>query len=248
MFDKICKIVGLFLLLALLVSNCFMYNMNATNSEQLKVVMNHIENDENVCLDCVESAKIIGDLEEKVDRLSVRTEEDKIVFIGNSLFEGLRLNAGSDAVFMSKGGINVEGLKSGIYDTLTHYDCEKVIVGLGTNEIGVLTKEEFIKSYQDLVSHIRGINPDSKIVIMSIPPVTRSRSESDARYNNENIRLYNTYVEEVCELDKELIYFDNSPFFTDELNTEWSGDGLHYYNRIYQQWYKYIMENVDFTK
>ena len=85
MFDKICKIVGLFLLLALLVSNCFMYNMNATNSEQLKVVMNHIENDENVCLDCVESEKIIGDLEEKVDRLSVRTEEDKIVFIGNSL-------------------------------------------------------------------------------------------------------------------------------------------------------------------
>ncbi|MBR3921012.1 MAG: hypothetical protein IKJ47_03650, partial [Oscillospiraceae bacterium] len=116
-----------FLLLALLVSNCFMYNMNATNLEQLKVVMNYIENDENVCLDCVESEKIIGDLEEKVDRLSVRTEEDKIVFIGNSLFEGLRLNAGSDAVFMSKGGINVEGLKSGIYDTLTHYDCEKVI-------------------------------------------------------------------------------------------------------------------------
>ena len=71
-------------------------------------------------------------------------------------------------------------------------------------------------------------------------------SESDARYNNENIRLYNTYVEEVCELDKELIYFDNSPFFTDELNTEWSGDGLHYYNRIYQNWYNFIMENVEF--
>ena len=245
MFDKFCKVIGLCLLACVVISNCFMYNINASNSKQLEMVMTHIEKENNTsCIDCEKSEEEITILEDKVEELSVRTEEDKIVFIGNSLFEGLRLNSGSDAVFLSKGGINVKGLKTGIYDALEHYECEKVIIELGTNEIGVLTKEEFIKSYQDLISHIRSINPNSEIIILSIPPVTRSRSESDDRYNNENIRIYNTYVVELCELDKDLIYLDNSPFFTDELNTEWSGDGVHLYNRIYMDWYKFIMERV----
>lgn len=250
MENKLFRIVTICLLVVILCCNIFGVNGHASSSNDLETILVKMEEMDS-CIDCVNNQNIIvgyeeeiAKLNEKIEELSVKDAEKDIVFVGNSLSEGLRLNAGSEAIFLSKGGINVEGLKSGIYDALTHYECKKVIIQLGTNEIEVLNREEFIKSYQDLIAHIRSINPNSEIIVLSIPPVTKSRSESDVRYNNENIKIYNEYVIELCEMDKTLKYLDNEPFFTDVLNTEWSGDGVHLYNRIYKLWYEYIMENI----
>lgn len=242
MWNKVYKVMVFCLLYVILFFNVVLMDTNVQTREGLSKILETFQSNEEVCEDCEIYKEEINDLEIELEDTIPRS--DNIVFVGNSLIEGLRLNSGSDAAFLSKGGINIDGLKSTIYNSLTYYDCDKVIVGFGSNEMGIFTKEQFIQSYQDLINHIRSINPNSEIIIMSIPPVTRGRSAEGDRYNNENVKLYNTYLVELCEKDKDLVYLDNTPFFTDALNTEWSGDGLHLYDRIYKLWYEFIMKNI----
>ena len=169
---------------------------------------------------------------------------DNIVYIGNSLVEGLRLNSGANNPFLAKVGISLEGLKSKHYGLLNQYDCETVVIGMGTNELGSYSKEKFINSYMDLVNHIRSINPNSNIICMTIPPVTVNKSNSNNYFNNNNVEIYNRYIKELCEQNN-LIFLDNEPFFGKVLNNSWSGDGIHLKGNIYKDWYEYIVSEIE---
>ena len=225
---KIYKIVVCLLVLLIGISVVGLYQL---------IIVKNIVLEEPEIIEVVESVE--SDIEEGTINI------DNVVFVGNSLIEGLRLHSGSNAVFLSKGGINLDGLKSYIYQTLTLYDCEIVIIGMGSNEMVYFTKDMFMNSYRDLIEHIRSINPDSKIICMSVPPVTRSRSKEDLDYNNDKVKLFNSYIEELCLSDSSLILLDNTKFFGDFLNSEWSADGRHLYDKIYKEWYDFIVLELE---
>ena len=175
------------------------------------------------------------------NNISVNT--NNILFIGNSLVEGIRLCNQTNHDFLSITGISLDGLKSNIYNQIPNYSCNTVIIGMGTNELGSYSESQFKNSYKDLINKIYSVNKNSKIICMSIPPITNSRSSYDTLFNNTNVQKYNKYIEEICN-ETNTIYLDNTPFFGYTLNEEWSGDGIHLIGYVYIDWYDFIISQI----
>lgn len=166
-----------------------------------------------------------------------------ILFIGNSLTVGMMQTTDSNNTFLCKTGISLDGLKENIYEEIKEKEFKVAIIGMGTNELGFYTKEQFKNSYNELISHIKSVNSDVKIICMSVPPVTKWKSDSNSNFTNKNAKTYSGYVEEICK-ENNLIYLDNTEFFGEELKDDWSGDGIHFTGNIYQNWYEWIIENI----
>lgn len=168
---------------------------------------------------------------------------DNILFIGNSLIEGIRLCTQTNHNFLSATGISLDGLKSNIYNQIPNYNCNTVIIGMGTNELGGYTKNQFKSSYKELIQKIYFVNENAQIICLSIPPITESRSSYDTLFNNSNVQTYNNYIQEICN-ETNALYLDNSQFFGYTLNENWSSDGIHLMGYVYTDWYNFIISKI----
>ena len=173
--------------------------------------------------------------------ISVNT--DNILFIGNSLVEGIRLCTYTNNIYLSEGGISLDGLKNNIYSQIPLYSCKTVIIGMGTNELGSYTESHFKSSYKELINQIKSSNPNADIVCMSIPPVYANRSSYDSLFNNYNVQIYNEYIKDIAD-ETQTYYLDNSSFFGDTLNSNWTGDGIHLTGYVYADWYDFIVSQI----
>lgn len=178
---------------------------------------------------------------EQTKKLDIDT--NNVVFIGNSLVEGLKIGSNGQNNFICKVGISLDGLKKGYYNQLYNYTCDTVVIGMGTNELGYYEEFRFKTSYMDLVNHIRSINPDCNIICLSIPPVTQNKSNNSSYFNNYNVKRYSEYIQELCN-ENNMIYLDNTPFFGEVLSSKWSGDGIHMSGSVYREWYKFVIEKI----
>ena len=170
-------------------------------------------------------------------------DTDNLVFIGNSLVEGLRIGSNGQNNFICKVGISLDGLKSNYYNKLYNYSCDTVVIGMGTNELGYYDESRFKDSYMDLVNHIRSINSDCTVICLSIPPVSQNKSNSSSYFNNSNVKKYNEFIKELCE-ENNLYFIDNTPFFGEVLSSKWTGDGIHMSGSVYREWYKFVIEKI----
>lgn len=171
-------------------------------------------------------------------------ENDRIMFIGNSLVEGLRLNNDSNNQFYCKVGVSLSGLRSKIYGQIDNASFDIAVIEMGTNELGGWSAEDFKSSYIDLIDRILSNNPSAKVICLSIPPVSQSRDNSGSRFNNKNVTLYNKHIESVAASFDQTIYLDCSPFFGDILKSNWTGDGIHLSSSVYREWYNYIIDKI----
>lgn len=171
-------------------------------------------------------------------------DNDKLMFIGNSLVEGLRLNNNSNNQFYCKVGISLSGLKSKIYTQIDNADFDVAIIEMGTNELGGWSEDDFKSSYFDLIDHILSNNPSAQVICLSIPPVSANKNNSGTRFNNSNVVKYNNWVEDIATTLDQTTYLDCSDFFGDVLNSNWTGDGIHLSGNIYADWYNYIIDKL----
>lgn len=171
-------------------------------------------------------------------------DNETILFIGNSLIEGIRISTDTNNKFLCKVGISLNGLKDNIYDKISKSKFDLAIIGMGTNELGGYSKEAFIEGYNELISKIQSTNPDSSIVLLSIPPVSASKSSSGTRFNNKNVKIYNEYIQEIADQQDQIIYLDCTDFFGSELKSSWTGDGIHMSGSIYNDWYNFIINKL----
>lgn len=171
-------------------------------------------------------------------------DNDKLMFIGNSLVEGLRLNNNSNNQFYCKVGISLSGLKSKIYTQIDNADFDVAIIEMGTNELGGWSEDDFKSSYFDLIDHILSNNPSAQVICLSIPPVSANKNNSGTRFNNSNVVKYNNWVEDIATTLDQTVYIDCSDFFGDVLNSNWTGDGIHLSGNIYADWYNYIIDKL----
>lgn len=178
-----------------------------------------------------------------IEKTKLNIDTNNLVFVGNSLVEGMRMMSNGQNNFICKVGISLDGLKKGYYNKLYNYDCETVVIGMGTNELGSYSEEKFKNSYMDLVKHIRSINPDSNIVCLSIPPVSQYKSNNSSSFNNTNVVKYNGYIQDLCN-NENMSYIDNSEFFGSVLNSKWTSDGIHLSGKIYKQWYDFVLNKI----
>jgi hypothetical protein len=86
-----------------------------------------------------------------------------------------------------------------VYQKLAAKKPSTVVILLGTNGLSYLDIDDMIKDYKLFISEIRDILPESRVVILSIPPVTKEHEATEP----ENITLIKNYNEKLLALSAE---------------------------------------------
>lgn len=175
------------------------------------------------------------------------TEYDK-AFFSNSLFIGDSIFTGfsgfgylePDNVF-AQVGLNPESAVTKEIDGVTAVtkaemmQPEYICIMLGTNGLAFLSADYMAKEMSELVDNLRAVSPDSKIIILSIPPVTAAH-ESE---NPEKIPVivdYNSKLLKTAE-EKDCMYIDIFTMLQDDdgyLAADYAeNDGLHFLGKAY---------------
>lgn len=198
--------------------------------------------------------------EEFVTYYSEQYDFSDAVFVGDSRTEGLRYFGEIDnAKFVSAKGLNVktaiekqlikveDGSMLNVPDALKTYTYSRVYVMFGINELGWPYEDVFVEKYGELLEQIRQVNPDAKIYVQEILPVTSEKSQSDDVFTNEKIEHYNQLIKELT-LSKNMRFLEVSKAVEDKdgaLMPDASTDGIHLKKSYCLKWVQYLKENLD---
>lgn len=179
------------------------------------------------------------------------------VFIGDSRTEGLG-NSGlmGDATFYAYKGLMVDtaftkqvisegGQKLTVVDALRKHKYGKVYIMLGVNELGWASEDIFIKRYGKLIDEIKRIEPNSKVYVQSILPVSKAKSDKGI-YTNERIRLYNRLMKAMCA-EKNVKYLDIYSAMVNSsgaLPEDAAVDGVHLNMAYCKKWANYLRSHT----
>lgn len=111
------------------------------------------------------------------------------------------------------------------------YKPDIVIMTLGTNSAAYMTPEYFYEKYSELITDIKKVSPQTKLIIQSIPPVDASFDEKTTGINNDKINKLNYYIGKMCE-DLDVKFLNSAPAMKDENGACKKGycredDGIH---------------------
>lgn len=164
------------------------------------------------------------------------------LFIGDSIFTGLS-GFGyipAENVF-AQVGLNPESALTKEIDGVTAaskvlaMQPERICIMLGTNGLAFLSTEYMSSEMGNLVDDLRASAPDTQIIILSIPPVTKEHEEE----NPEKIAViedYNSKLEKLAE-EKDCIFINIFTMLQDDdgyLAEDYAeADGLHFLGKAY---------------
>ncbi len=184
-----------------------------------------------------------------------------IMFIGDSIATGLAAYE-----FMPPGnvfaqvGLNPDTvLTHGIPDASDPYKTEKtavqkavelepeyICVMLGTNGLAYLNNEYSINKMTLLIEQLAEFVPDSKIILITIPPVTKER-ETDNPEKLVDIIDYNSRLKNLAD-DKDCYFVDifsllqdETGYFSDDYAET---DGLHFKDKAYRVMLHAVQEEL----
>ncbi len=177
------------------------------------------------------------------------------IFIGNSRTEGFILYSGlANATSYTSRGlmvntvftdrvINMNGKKISVMAAVqANPNFSKVYIMLGTNELGWVYSNLFIKKYAEIIDALQAINPDALIYVQSILPVTKSKSAKDKIYNNPKINQFNALLSKMAE-EKKIYYLNVAEAVADSKGNLPEGsayDGVHLKKTYCQKWLEYL--------
>ena len=117
----------------------------------------------------------------------------------------------------------------------------------GINELGWRSLELFRDYYVELIEEVKKLQPDAKIYILSIFPVTQKTSEVDKTFNNDNVKIFNDMVIEAAQ-KAEVEYLDIASELFGEGNPLPAdgaiSDGIHLKKDYCQIWYETLLEKL----
>lgn len=145
---------------------------------------------------------------------------DDACFIGHSIVVGMSSYFGlSNADFYAVNGAScryllnsyegftlADGSSGTLAQALSENSYGKVYIMLGTNELGS-SASTFKTNLASVVSLVRQSQPNAKIYLYSVTPVTQACSESSASFNRDNIVAFNSAIKTLCAEQK--LYFLN---------------------------------------
>lgn len=205
----------------------------------------------------------------QIDLAETQNEQEKtekqinfdktVAFIGDSRTQGfIMYNNLKDVINYSYVGLAVDtaitkpfvknesGNKITILEDMKNRKLQKVYIMLGINELGWAYPEIFRKKYCELIEEIRKIQPNCKIYVQSIIPVTKSKSDGDKIYNNTNIANYNNLIQDLAK-EEYTKYLDIAKALTGSvgiLPEEASTDGIHVNKKYCEKWLTYLKQNI----
>lgn len=175
-------------------------------------------------------------------------------FIGDSRSEGFMMYAGpAEATYYVYKGLTVSGffntefVKDGdkkltAADALKGKQFGKVYIMLGINELGWSYSSVFYDRYCKIIDYIKEVQPNARIFVQSIFPVSATKSAKDAYINNNRIKEYNELIKKMCA-EKNVIYLDVYEALQDEngnLPEEAAYDGVHLKKPYCEKWRAYL--------
>ena len=231
-------------------------NHEVTNTEEntkKQGVANTEENVENIGETNKESQ-----VNENNTNSKTRNFGSNVAFIGDSRTQAFIMYAGLSKVIdytniglmvdtaVSKKFItNSNGEKITILEDLKNKDINTIYIMLGINELGWVYSSIFIDKYEELIDKIREEKPNCEIIVQSIIPVTKKKSDSDKIYNNTRITEYNTLIKEMTSR-KNVKFIDLTSALTNadgNLPEEASPDGIHLNKQYCLKWLECLQNN-----
>ena len=183
---------------------------------------------------------------------------NNVAFIGDSRTQAFLMYAGLkdvqdytniglmvDTALTKKFITNDNGEKITILEDLATKNIDTIYIMLGINELGWIYNDIFIKDYENLIDKILEVKPNCEIIVQSIIPVTKTKSEGDNIYNNDKITEYNNLIKDMANR-KGIKYIDLCTVLADKsgnLPKEASTDGIHLNKEYCQKWLKYLKNN-----
>ena len=175
-------------------------------------------------------------------------------FLGDSLTDGLLLYSDiKGPAHLSYKGLTVQsvrtdkvirlnGQKYTPLEALGKKTYGKVYILLGINELGWHNDRRFYDGYAQLIDLVRAAQPDARIYLQTLLPVTAEKSESHQWLKNEKVAVYNDLITQLAG-EKGVYLVDAHAALADEndaLPADESVDGVHLTKAGYQRWADYL--------
>lgn len=236
-------------------------NMNSTNTnienkldKPNEPILNNQENNNTITNENNEKKE---DTEKDIYKNN-REFGSNVAFIGNSRTQAFLMYAGLkdvvdytniglmvDTAITKKFVTNDKGEKITILEDLKNKNIDTVYIMLGINELGWVYSSIFIQKYEELIDKIKQIKPNCEIIVQSIIPVTKTKSDNDDIYNNRKITEYNTLIKEMTDR-KGIKFIDLVPVLADEngnLPENASPDDVHLNKAYCLKWLECLKNN-----
>ena len=147
--------------------------------------------------------------------------------------------------FKSNTFINNAGKQYTLKSYLSSHQAPVIYIALGVNGINDPSKEHYKSTFEDLISTVAELSPDSNIVLMSIGPVNDNGAYKKT-VQNSNIVYYNDFLLNTAK-SRHLFYLDISEILTGDdgqVRSEYNaGDGLHYNSSGCKAIFDYIVSH-----
>lgn len=181
------------------------------------------------------------------------------VFIGDSRTQGLENYDGlSGAAYYAIKGLMVDtvytkqeldinGKKLTVMQAMQRKKFGKIYIMFGINELGWSSMQTFLNDYGTMIDDLRKYQPQAKIYVQSILPVSAQKSASDKIYNNTRINTFNQAIEKLCA-DRKVRYLTVNKAVSDSggfLPQEASSDGVHLNSSYCKKWCEYLKAHTD---
>jgi hypothetical protein len=179
------------------------------------------------------------------------------VFIGDSRTVGMRDYGGLEDIstFYASTGLTVYKIftapiikvpdqkqKLTIEEALTQKQFAKIYLMIGINEMGTGTVDSFLAKYQEVVTHLRELQPDAIIYLQGIMKVTTKRSDQGDYINNPGIDARNAGIAQLAD-NVSIYYLDVNAAICDDtggMNPTYSFDGVHLKAQYIPLWKDYL--------
>lgn len=238
-------------------------NIQNVTSQEIQNVSENIILEENNELENIlsnENTVVSNEVEEESTNNTNENREfgNNVAFIGDSRTQAFLMYAGLkdvqdytniglmvDTALTKKFITNDNGEKITILEDLATKNIDTIYIMLGINELDWIYNDIFIKDYENLIDKILEVKPNCEIIVQSIIPVTKTKSEGDNIYNNDKITEYNNLIKDMANR-KGIKYIDLCTVLADKsgnLPKEASTDGIHLNKEYCQKWLKYLKNN-----
>lgn len=147
-------------------------------------------------------------------------------------------------VFSRKAAV-VNGKNVTILDALKMKHFNKIYIMLGVNELGTGNTKSFVNKYNEMITQIKNLQPDSIIVIEGIMNLAKKKSDTDPIYNNKNIKARNIGLSTLAN-NKDIFYIDVNEVITDKYGNvpeKFTFDSIHLKAAYYKIWTEFLLNH-----
>lgn len=191
----------------------------------------------------IDSEKLKATLKKLDDGdISITKVFENTLFVGDSITAGIGGYGYADNCYAEVGASLSRYMDSGMMNAIVSFNPEYLVLHFGLNEISLYDYhlDAFIDNYTDCLIELKSRLPQTKIIVMSLTPVTQTAIDEQERM--VRIDDYNVRIKNMC-VGLGVGYEDDADRF--KANGDcYSRDGIHFSSSLYGEWLRDFIEQM----